>query len=127
MSFQDLILTALNDNFNVPRKNVPLVDVVNNDNTFDIYFEIPGVKKDTISIDFCNNKIDVSGEKIKKYNGDSNSVLINERVYGPFIRRFTLPISVINKESVIIDYTDGVLHISIDKNMELSTSFSMSI
>ena len=90
----------------------PSIDIVDIENSINIYIELPGVIEDSISIDFFNNRLTVSGEKKKRYTTPSYK---HEIVYGKFKRNIILPINVTNKDNVIVSCVFGVLTIIIDK------------
>ena len=97
------------------------VDIVNEDKIIYIYAEIPGVNKENIDIDFYNNKLTITVEKIRNYNEPE----VSEIKFGKVERVFTLPICVTKKESVIVNYNNGVLKIKINKVIEEENKFSL--
>jgi HSP20 family protein len=135
MSIQDLLFSSLNNlqtdddlrgalqyiinsgvgQVNEQKEWQPSIDIVDVENNINIYIELPGVLEDSISIDFFNNRITVSGEKIKRYTTPSYK---HEIVYGKFKRNIILPINVNNKDNVIVSCFFGVLTITINKKEE---------
>jgi HSP20 family protein len=138
MSFQDFILNNLQAdgdlrgvlhqliNSGIPDQSqwVPPVDIVDTKNNLYVYVELPGVVENSISIDFFNNKLSISGEKIKRY---SAPVSKREIVYGKFDRQIVLPISVTNQANVDVKYENGILILLIDKNKEEQNRFRLSV
>ena len=104
----------------------PLIDMVDIAEFLYIYVEIPGVKTDSIDIEVLNNKIIISGDKIKNIVADSN-IIKNEIGYGKFNRTIGLPISVTDKKNVSIAYSNGMLSITIDKKKEESHKFNIKL
>lgn len=104
----------------------PAVDVVENANNVSVYINIPGVKNDTIDVDFFNNRIIVTGERKRPY-AERMSVVKNEIIYGRFERQIIIPISVTNQENVKITSRGGVLVITIDKTGEERNRFSLRV
>ena len=102
----------------------PTVDIVDTPNNLYVYLELPGVSEDSIGIDFFNNRVSVSGEKLKRYTSPATK---REIVYGKFNRKITLPLSVTNQENVIVKYSNGVLTLTIDKKKEARNRFRMSV
>ena len=70
----------------------PNTDIIDTNEFLYIYMELPGVSDDSISVDCCNNKLSVSGNKINPYTSPSLSK--REIVYGKFNRELLIPISV---------------------------------
>lgn len=143
MSFQEILLNGLSNiqsesdllgtiqniinNGAGPRTDgrwSPCIDIVDTKNNLYVYIDIPGVLENSISVDFFNNKLSVSGEKIKQYQ---TPAIKNEIIYGKFIRYITLPMSVTKQDNVIITYKNGVLTLVIDKKKEEQNRFSMGI
>ena len=102
----------------------PDIDMIEEENKLLILVEIPGMKEDEIEIEFCNNKLSISGEKINKYKEITQNIEIS---YGKFKRDIMLPISVTKQESVILKYINGILSITIDKNKERENSFKCQV
>jgi HSP20 family molecular chaperone IbpA len=143
MSFQDIIFNGLNNlqsdgdlrgafqhiiNSGVSTSDQggwhPSVDIVDTVNNLYVYMELPGVKNDSIRVDFFNNRLSISGEKIKKYSTPAEK---NEIVYGKFNRKIRIPICVTNKNNVNTTYSSGVLSIVIDKQKEGENRFSITV
>ena len=53
---------------NVGGKWSPFTDISDTNDKLTIYFDLPGVDKNSIEVDFSNNKLLVSGKRIKPYN-----------------------------------------------------------
>jgi len=78
--------------------------------------ELSGVTKDSIDLTVHKGVLRISGER-KRPEGDRN-YWVNERVYGPFDRSFSLPDDV-DPETIDAQLTDGVLHVSLSKRPEV--------
>jgi len=104
-----------------PQYKIP-VDIVNDEKSIQIYAEAPGVQKDKILVDFYNNKLTISFEKTRRYDPEVPEITI-----GTFERTINLPICVTKKESVVVSYADGILHIKIDKLLEEENKFSVKL
>jgi HSP20 family molecular chaperone IbpA len=104
----------------------PAADIVQNPSTITVYINIPGVKNDSIDVDFFNNRVIVTGERKRPFS-DRNIVIKNEIIYGKFERQIIIPISVTNRDNVKITSKNGVLMIVIDKSSEERNRFSLKI
>lgn len=104
----------------------PEVDILEDNNVITVYVNIPGVNPETINIDFFNNSIEIKGERKKPF---SSKTIINknEIIYGHFLRKVLLPISVTSRDSVTINSENGILIINIDKSREKLNRFSIRI
>ena len=113
------ILQLKNNNINPP------VDIIEEKNLITIYIDIPGILTSSIDINFFNNKIEISGERVRKYN--TINIIKKEIVYGKFQKEIVLPLSITKKESVSHSVSDGVLIILIDKTKEIENKFKLNI
>jgi HSP20 family protein len=102
------------------------VDIVETSSHVSIYINTPGIQKDSIDVDFFNNKIIITGERKKPFI-DTVSIIKNEINYGKFRRQITIPISVTNRDSVKITCKNGVLTILINKEREEQNRFSLRL
>lgn len=93
---------------------MPAVDIRETDEAYEVYAELPGMKKDDIGITVENNVLTLSGERRFEKEVNEETFHRIERAYGKFTRSFTLPTQV-NPEKVEASYKDGVLTIHIPK------------
>jgi HSP20 family protein len=100
--------------------------VVKNDESILIYAEMPGFEKDSIEVDFFNNKVNIAGTK----NGpseDQGRVLSAHIKYGRFTKGLGLPVSVTDRKNVTVSYKEGVLTITINLQAEEENKFSLNL
>lgn len=91
------------------------MDVTENDKEYQVLAELPGVKKDEISVTINGNEITVSAEvKQEKDVKDGETVLRAERYYGKIQRMFTLG-QEIDEATAQAKYNDGVLELKLPK------------
>lgn len=96
------------------------MDVKENDNSYTVHAEIPGVKKDDIHVTIESNQVAISAEiKQEKEVKDGEKVLRSERFYGKVARSFTLG-NDIDEASSQAKYTDGVLELTLPKKKATS-------
>lgn len=60
-------------------------------NTVTATFELPGLKKEDVSIDVQNGRLSVTGESKIASDRDENGYAVRERRYGRFARTLQLP------------------------------------
>jgi len=104
----------------------PELDIIETESVIIIYVNIPGVKPSSIDVDFFNNRINITGERCYPFMNNIN-IHHNEISYGCFERKVAIPISVTSRDSVNINFENGVLIIKIDKALEERNRFSMRI
>jgi HSP20 family protein len=91
------------------------IDVKENDKSYTVHAEIPGVKKDDIHVTIEGNQVAISAEvKNEKNIKDGDKLLRSERYYGKVSRAFTLAQDV-DDETSSAKYTDGVLELTLPK------------
>jgi HSP20 family protein len=95
----------------------PTVDIVENEDSFEIHAELPGVKLEDVKITLDNNVLTLSGEKKQEVKEDRDNCLRMERSYGRFERSFSLP-ATIKADAVRASFEDGILRVVLPKAEE---------
>jgi HSP20 family protein len=95
----------------------PPVDIYEDKDNIIVKAELPGMKKDDLSIEVKKNVLTLTGERKHEEETKKENYHRIERSYGKFSRSFTLPDSV-KVDKVKANYKDGVLEISLPKAEE---------
>jgi HSP20 family protein len=92
------------------------LDVVETDGIYKVHADIPGVKKDDISVRVDGNVVHIDAEvkKQKETKGNGDKVLRSERWEGSVSRTFTLAQDV-DENKVSAKYENGVLTLELPK------------
>lgn len=91
------------------------VDVSENEQTYVVRAEIPGVKKDDINISIDGDQVAVSAEvKNEKEVKEGERVLRSERYYGKVYRAFALG-QPVDENGATAKYSDGILELTLPK------------
>lgn len=91
------------------------VDVKEDDKSYTVRADIPGVKKEDIQVDVEGNMVSLRAEaKQEKEEKKGEKVIYSERSYGMVSRSFSLPAEVDSK-SAKAEYKDGVLNLTLPK------------
>jgi len=91
------------------------MDVSENDKEYQVLAEMPGVKKEDISVTINGNEVAVAAEvKREKVVKSGETVLRGERYYGKIQRAFTLGHEV-DEATAQAKYNDGVLELTLPK------------
>ena len=93
----------------------PSCDFHETNNYYFFSFDIPGVKKEDIHIEFHNGALQISGEKkneLKSQNLEGKQ--FREKFYGKFQRSFSLPVAVKENE-IEAQFKNGVLELLVPK------------
>ncbi|KAH0795718.1 Hsp20/alpha crystallin family protein [Histomonas meleagridis] len=91
----------------------PLADIFQTKKGYQIQVELPGVKREDISIDLDQGNLKITATK-KQIKGDNVKQIHSEREFGTVSRSFGLPANA-QVEQVEASLTDGVLTLSIPK------------
>lgn len=93
------------------------VDVKEDDKSYTVHAEIPGVKKEDIHVTTDGNQVSISAEvKQEKEVKEGEKVLRSERYYGKVARSFSVA-SDIDESASQAKYTDGVLELVLPKKI----------
>lgn len=93
----------------------PLVDISEDDKSYQINVELPDMKREDIKVNVENGILTISGERLREEEQENRKFHRVERAYGSFVRNFTLPQNV-DSNKVNATYRDGVLRVSIEKS-----------
>jgi HSP20 family protein len=97
------------------------MDVKEDDKSYTVHAEIPGVKKEDISISIDGNQVSISAEVRKeKEEKQGEKVLRTERYYGRVYRAFSLGQDV-DQERAQAKYDNGVLELTLPKKAATAT------
>jgi len=92
----------------------PVVDIFDTDNAIVIKAELPGIKKDDVSIDVKGDVLIIKGERFFDKEIKEEDYYRKERSFGKFQRSFTLP-DAVNPEAIKANFKNGVLEIEVPK------------
>jgi HSP20 family protein len=91
------------------------IDVKEDEKSFTVKADIPGVKKEDIHVDVEGDHVTVRAEaKQERDEKKDEKIIHSERSYGMVSRSFTLPIDV-DAKSAKAEYKDGVLNLVLPK------------
>lgn len=91
------------------------VDMFEEGDELVIKAEIPGMKKEEISIDFAGDVVTISGEKKSEERTERKDYYRVERSFGSFSRKLHLPVE-IKVDKAKASFKDGVLEIRMPKS-----------
>ena len=91
------------------------LDVKEDDKSYTVHAEIPGVKKEDIQVDVAGDQVSIRAE-VKKDQEEKKGekILHSERYYGMVSRSFSLPVEV-DEKGTVAKYKDGVLDLTLPK------------
>lgn len=95
----------------------PAMDVSESDGEYVVTVELPGGKKDDVTVEVQDNVLTLRGEKRNEREEKKEHSRWVERTYGSFSRSFTLPRDA-NPERIEAGFEEGVLTVRIPKQEE---------
>ena len=91
------------------------IDLTEQDGSYAVKAEIPGVKKDDIDVRVDGNMVTISAEvKKEKEEKEGEKVIRSERYYGSVSRSFTVSHDV-DENAASAKYNEGVLELTLPK------------
>ncbi len=90
----------------------PRVDVFEKDNRLVTKVDLPGVKKEDVTVEVTDGHLALSGQRQRESEEKKDDVYRSEREYGSFYRTVPLPEGV-KLEDVKATFADGVLEVSV--------------
>jgi HSP20 family protein len=97
-----------------PARLSPAVDLAEDEKSYIVTVELPGVKKDDVTVEIQDDVLTIRGEKKSEREEKKDRSHWVERTYGSFSRAFTLPPTAVT-ESLKANFSDGVLTVEIPK------------
>jgi len=95
----------------------PAVDVAETDEHYVVTAEVPGIRREDLTVELKDNVLTIRGEKHSERSEKGEQRRWSERVYGSFVRSFTLPANA-DPDRVSASFQDGVLTLEIQKREE---------
>jgi HSP20 family protein len=89
----------------------PEVDVFEKDNELTIRADLPGLKKDEVSVDITDDAVTIQGERRRETEEEREGYYRSERSYGSFSRVLPLPEGAITEQAKA-QFRDGVLEVT---------------
>jgi HSP20 family protein len=98
----------------------PSVDIYERGNELVLKADLPGMKKEDLTINLADNVLTISGETKKEEKVEKEDYYRYERSHGSFFRRFELPYD-IDAEHIKAHMEDGVLEVKLPRTEEASS------
>jgi len=102
----------------LPGTWAPAVDVLETEDAYLIFAELPGVRRDDIQLQVRDRRLELSGRR--QSLGENRNFLRMERSYGPFRRTFDLG-SPLDVDGITAGFEQGVLRVQVPKRRDGAT------
>ncbi len=93
---------------------LPLCDMVDKGDKYELQLEIPGIDKDKIDVKATKNSIEISAEQSEKVEEKKKNYVYNERSYRSFHRRIPVPEEILPSK-INAKMNNGILQIELPK------------
>jgi HSP20 family protein len=111
--FDEVVGTGFGDD-ETQRVWRPRVDVKENEQEVRVLADLPGIRREDVSITLENGVLTINGErKVEEEKKDTN-LHFSERVYGHFSRSFTIGETIL-QDKIEASFKDGVLTVVLPK------------
>jgi HSP20 family protein len=92
----------------------PIVDIVETQNNFKLYINLPGISKENIKLKLKKNVLSLMAlndvEKKSSYN-----YILKESDLANYARTFTLAEDIIDTQNISAEYSNGILELTLPK------------
>ena len=126
--FYNIIDDFFNDSF-LPSRNLLRdtfkIDIKETENDYCIEAELPGIKKDEIDLSVDDENLCISVNRVEESKNENENYIHRERKSSSMSRRIRLAGAKTNEIKAKLD--DGILSISIPKDVKTSTSQKINI
>jgi len=95
----------------------PRTDIRETPTEYKISVEVPGAKKEDVSVELQGNMLQLSGKVEQEKTEEGETLHRYERVFGSFSRTFTLPEDA-NCDAIKAEFNNGILSLKIDKKLQ---------
>jgi HSP20 family protein len=117
--FDDLLSRDLfnwgNNNYSSTSTTVPLVNIRETKDGFEVEMAAPGMEKKDFKITLEGNTLTISSQKENEESERENGYTRREFSYQSFTRNFILPHDVVKAEEIMAKYENGLLLLTIPK------------
>jgi len=95
----------------------PAIDIVENDNSYELTAELPGLDEKNIEVKLANGGLTIKGEKLEEKEEKKKNYYLHERHLGSFERCFRVPDGV-DTDKIEANFKKGVLTVTLPKKPE---------
>jgi HSP20 family protein len=100
---------------------VPPVDVTEDKDTYHFYFDMPGLKSESLDARVEEGWLTIAAERKRPEWSNETEILMAERGYGTIRRTFELPNDA-SHDKIQAGYKDGVLEVTVEKKPEVKST-----
>jgi HSP20 family protein len=119
MLFDDLFSRELfnwgNSNYSSTSTTVPLVNIRETRDNFEVEMAAPGMEKKDFSVTLEGNTLTIASKKENEETENQDAYTRKEFSYQSFVRSFILPKDVVKADEIVAKYDNGLLLLTVPK------------
>lgn len=96
---------------------VPAMEMSEHADKYRLAAELPGLNPEDVSISVADGMLILSGEKRETIERKDDQLLLNERRYGAFERRLSLP-SDVDENAISAEFKHGLLTVTLPRSQD---------
>jgi HSP20 family protein len=113
MVLRDHFFDSFFNNFGVYERDTSHYEVVENEGSFDLHVELPGIKKGHLSLKVHENHLSIKADNTVESDSNEKLTRLNKR----YEKTFKLPVSV-DQDKISSTLEDGILSVKLPKYKE---------
>jgi len=96
-------------------RRMPLLDMADREDHYELQVEVPGIEKDKISIKATPNTLEISAEQSKESEEQRKGYIYSERTSNSFYRMIPIPEQVVQSK-IDAKFNNGILTMKLPKD-----------
>lgn len=96
-------------------ETLPLVNIRENESSYELEVAAPGMDKDDFSVELNNNTLVINANRTNHVEDKGENYTRKEFNYQQFQRSFRLPYTIVDEDKITAKYNDGILNITVPK------------
>jgi HSP20 family protein len=96
---------------------VPVYDVVDRGNKYEVIVELPGIDKDNIRINAMDDSIEISADQSREENERKKEFSYSQRTFSSFYCTIPVPTEILSSEVTARSDNNGILRINLPKRV----------
>jgi HSP20 family protein len=96
---------------------VPVYDVVDRGNKYEVIVELPGIDKDNIRINAMDDSIEISAEQSQNKDEQKKEFSYSQRTFSSFYCTIPVPTEILSSEVTARSDSRGILRINLPKKI----------
>jgi HSP20 family protein len=96
---------------------VPIYDVIDRGDKYEVIVELPGIDKDNIRINAMDDSIEISAEQSREENERKKEFYYSQRIFSSFYCTIPVPTEILSSKVTARSDNNGILRINLPKRV----------